>query len=161
MRSTSKIEKAEDLVSSTNLVPLVRLVLEIFRINGRLLVAGDRLTEALGLTSARWQVLGAVRYEALTVAQIGRNMGLQRQSVQRIVDVLVGEGLLELKINPNHKRAKLVCVCPSGQRKLARLRDLQVVWADRIGEGIAAIKILRALELLQHLRRRLESDERH
>ena len=49
------------------------LVLEVFRFNGRLLAAGDRLGEPLGLTSARWQVLGAVEEKPLPVAQIGRN----------------------------------------------------------------------------------------
>ncbi|MDH3233798.1 MAG: MarR family transcriptional regulator, partial [Alphaproteobacteria bacterium] len=36
------------------------LILETFRLNGRLLAAGDRLVGDLGLTSARWQVLGAI-----------------------------------------------------------------------------------------------------
>jgi hypothetical protein len=38
---------------------LTDLVLEVFRLNGRLLAAGDRLSKTVGLTSARWQVLGA------------------------------------------------------------------------------------------------------
>jgi hypothetical protein len=36
------------------------LILEVFRFNGRLLAAGDKLVANLGLTSARWQVLGAI-----------------------------------------------------------------------------------------------------
>ncbi len=44
------------------------LVLKVFRLNGRLLNAADRLTEGSGLTAARWQVLGAVLHEPLTVA---------------------------------------------------------------------------------------------
>ena len=36
------------------------LILETFRLNGRLLAAGDALVESLDLTSARWQVLGAI-----------------------------------------------------------------------------------------------------
>ena len=39
---------------------LTDLVLAVFRLNGRLLTAGDRLVSDLGLTSARWQVLGAI-----------------------------------------------------------------------------------------------------
>ncbi|MEM7211572.1 MAG: MarR family transcriptional regulator, partial [Pseudomonadota bacterium] len=35
------------------------LILDVFRLNGRLLLAGDRLVSELGLTSARWQILGA------------------------------------------------------------------------------------------------------
>ena len=56
------------MVESSPLTPeavlLTRLVLELFRLNGRLLAAGDAMTRDLGLTSARWQVLGAVRLAA-------------------------------------------------------------------------------------------------
>ncbi|MEM9575345.1 MAG: MarR family transcriptional regulator, partial [Pseudomonadota bacterium] len=38
------------------------LVLETFRLNGRLLASGDKLVEPLGLSSARWQVLGAIHF---------------------------------------------------------------------------------------------------
>ena len=39
---------------------LTGLVIEVFRLNGDLLAAGDALVGDLGLTSARWQVLGAI-----------------------------------------------------------------------------------------------------
>ena len=76
------------------------LVLKVFRLNGRLLDAADRLTEGSGLTAARWQVLGAVLHEPLTVAAAARNMGLARQSVQRLANVLVEEGLCKFLPNP-------------------------------------------------------------
>src|SRR5918999_264741 len=66
------------------------IVLEVFRLNGALIAAGNALANGTGLTSARWQVLGAVALAAAspTVAQIARAMGLTRQGVQRLVDVL-------------------------------------------------------------------------
>lgn len=69
------------------------LVLETFKVNGRLLATGDRMTRPVGQTSARWQVLGAIEHEALTVAAIARAMGLARQSVQRTADLLESEGM--------------------------------------------------------------------
>ncbi|TIW72492.1 MAG: MarR family transcriptional regulator, partial [Mesorhizobium sp.] len=36
------------------------LILDLFRLNSRISAAGDRLVADLGLTSARWQVLGAI-----------------------------------------------------------------------------------------------------
>ena len=41
---------------------LTDLFLAVFRLNGRLLAAGDHLVSDLGLTSARWQVLGAIAH---------------------------------------------------------------------------------------------------
>ncbi len=50
------------------------LVIEVFRMNGDLLAAGDALVGDLGLTSARWQVLGAIALfaRAAAVAHIAR-----------------------------------------------------------------------------------------
>src|SRR4051794_7638548 len=75
-------------------VLLTRLVPELLRPNGRLLAAGDAMTRDLGLTSARWQVVGAVRLAGgpLPVAWIARNTGLTRQAVQRAADELAAEG---------------------------------------------------------------------
>src|SRR5215813_2077158 len=90
------------------------LILEVFRLNGRLLVAGDALTRPTGQTSARWQVLGALDEDARTVADIGRRMGLTRQSVQRTADLLEADGLLAYADNPAHQRAKLAMLSPRG-----------------------------------------------
>jgi DNA-binding Lrp family transcriptional regulator len=83
------------------------LILETFRLNGRLLAAGDALVESLNLTSARWQVLGAIATAPvpLSVAQIARSMGLTRQAVQRLANDMERDGLLRFAANPNHRRA--------------------------------------------------------
>ena len=41
---------------------LTDVILDLFRVNSLLLMQGDRLVSDLGLTSARWQVLGAIVY---------------------------------------------------------------------------------------------------
>ncbi|CAH0354779.1 MAG: MarR family winged helix-turn-helix transcriptional regulator [Sphingobium sp.] len=99
--------------------PLSKLALEVFRSNGALIASGDSLVAPLGLTSARWQVLGAV-IEArgqLNVASIARNMGLVRQSVQRVVKDLASLGLVRIEPNPHHRRAHLVQVTHEGERR--------------------------------------------
>ncbi|RUV46514.1 MarR family transcriptional regulator, partial [Mesorhizobium sp. M7A.F.Ca.MR.228.00.0.0] len=37
---------------------LTDLILDLFRLSSRMLTSGDRLVADLGLTSARWQILG-------------------------------------------------------------------------------------------------------
>lgn len=135
------------------------LLLEVFRLNGRLLASGDRLTVDLGLTSARWQVLGALEHEAATVSQIARRMGLQRQSVQRLVDILAAEGIVEGVPNPSHRRAKLVRVTASGRRALRALRGRQIEWSNRVTRGAGAADLVTALAALRDLRNRLEADD--
>ncbi|HTX04914.1 MAG TPA: helix-turn-helix domain-containing protein, partial [Steroidobacteraceae bacterium] len=72
------------------------LILNLFRLNNVLLTAGDRLVHGLGLTSARWQVLGAIAYadRPQPVAWLARDMGANRQNVQRIINDLNEAGLV-------------------------------------------------------------------
>ncbi len=117
---------------------LTELALKLFRVAGRLLVAADEMTEGSGLTAARWQVLGAVVREPRSVAEVGRAMGLTRQSVQRLADVLVAEGMCEYLDNPAHRRAKLLAPTAKGQAAIAELRPIQAEWANRVGDAVGA-----------------------
>jgi DNA-binding MarR family transcriptional regulator len=140
---------------------LTSLILEIFRANGRLLAAGDRLVAGLDMTSGRWQVLGAVALApaAEPVARLARNMGLTRQGVQRIVNDLRRRGLIELKPNPHHRRARLVTLTAKGRKAYGEAIDLQVPWANALSRGLKPRQIAAATRLLETLRRRLERAE--
>jgi DNA-binding MarR family transcriptional regulator len=110
------------------------LIDELFQLNGRVLAAGDELSATHGLTGARWQVMAALQLEErpLTVAQIARRMGLQRQSVQRLCDILVAQGVLSYRDNPDHKRAKLVDFTAKGREIFDKMDVIQLEWADSI-----------------------------
>jgi DNA-binding MarR family transcriptional regulator len=137
---------------------LSALFLDIFRANASLVAAGDQLVAPLGLTSARWQVLGAVAMAPAPqpVAHIARDMGLARQSVQRLVNELVEAGLVDLTENPHHKRAKLVCLSDSGRTTFAAIHKLQRPWVDRLAEGLDLKQIEATADLLKALRAKLE-----
>jgi len=136
---------------------LYRLIEEIFQTNGKLLANGDRLSAEYGLTGARWQVLGALQLEAcpLTVAQIARRMGLQRQSVQRLVDIMVKQGLLSYLPNPEHKRAKLVDFTARGKKICERLADVHCCWAEELTRDFSQAELQQATQLLCKLSKRL------
>jgi DNA-binding MarR family transcriptional regulator len=139
------------------------LVLETFRLNGRLLAAGDALVADLGLTSARWQVLGAMALSPvpLSVAQIGRNMGLTRQAVQRLVNEMQDDGLVDLAPNPHHQRAKLVVLSPRGRKAFAGAMKRQTIWANELARGVTIREVAAATATLRRLRQRLERMEPH
>ncbi|MFD3331540.1 MarR family winged helix-turn-helix transcriptional regulator [Streptomyces sp. NPDC058700] len=94
---------------------LSRTALGVFRLNGQFLAVSEKLAGPAGLTAAWWQVLGAVLPEPLPVAGIARVMGITRQSVQRIADLLVREGLAAYEPNPAHRRAKLLAPTEAGR----------------------------------------------
>jgi DNA-binding MarR family transcriptional regulator len=133
---------------------LNELIEEIFQANGSVLAEGDRLSSGHGLTGARWQVLGALHLEQrpLTVAQIARRMGLQRQSVQRLTDILVDQGLLAYRANPEHKRAKLVDFTPKGESIIQQMDEIQQRWASGITGSFSSGELQQAIAVLQKLR---------
>ena len=120
--------------SSTEVVN--RIVLTVFKLNGYFVKAADCLTKGSELTSARWQILGTVLHEQHTVAAIARSMGLARQSVQRIADVLVREGLAEFLPNPAHRRAKLLSSTEKGLNTIKKIRPKVVAWAESVNDLI-------------------------
>lgn len=137
---------------------LTNLVIEVFRLNGALLAAGDALVHHLGLTSARWQVLGAIALSPVTlpVAHIARNMGLTRQAVQRVVDDLRADGLVQLEPNPHHRRAMLVTMTEAGDVAYRQASELQQRWANDLASNLPAEAIEAAAGLLRTLQQRLD-----
>ena len=95
-----------------------KVILDLFRLNNRLVTAGDRLVAGLGLTSARWQILGAIVHaeRPQPVAWLARDLGANRQNVQRIVNDLQHEGLIAFAPNPHHRRAQLVILTDKGRQ---------------------------------------------
>ena len=138
------------------------LILSAFRANGLLLDAGDLLSADEGLTSARWQVLGAIALaeRPLTVPQIARRMGLTRQSVHATVNRLVRDGFLELGPNADHRRSPIVGLTKQGSAKYEALDARQVAWINRLARGIARSDIETAVRVLDELSRRLEDGRR-
>jgi DNA-binding MarR family transcriptional regulator len=127
------------------------LVLTVFRVNGLLLEAGDRLTAPVGQTSARWQVMGCIDDEARSVADIARIMGLARQSVQRIADILVEDGLASYEENPVHKRAKLLRLNTRGLKTLRTIEAAQQTWANTVGQEIGERDLVKVTQVLEQL----------
>ncbi len=135
---------------------LTQLVLEIFRLNGELLDAGNRITKPFGLTSARWQVLGAIDEERqpLTVSQIARRMGLARQGVQRIINDLSKQGLVSSSPNIDHKRAPLFSLSDKGEQVMDKINAAQADWVNALSDGLSSKEITRSLDLLKVVRER-------
>ena len=132
-----------------------QLILETFRFNGLLIGGGDQLVKDLGLSSALWQVLGAVGLAPLPMAQIARNMGLTRQSVRRTANVLKDKGLVEFQDNPDHRRAKLVAMTKQGSKVLEKIKKLQIDWSNRITQDLSSEELKTAVQIIRALCDRL------
>lgn len=116
---------------------LNELILDLFRLNNRMINAGDKLVDGLGLTSARWQVLGTViaADRPQPVAWLARDMGANRQNVQRIVNDLEKEGLVAFHSNPHHRRAQLVVLTDKGRQTFDAAMRLQAPGSTGFRKG--------------------------
>ncbi len=117
---------------------LTDLTLTVFRLNGALMQWGDSLARPLGLTSARWQMLGAIALagKPLTSPQIGVAMGVSRQGAQKRLNALDEAKLVAARPNPAHRRSPLYELTALGRQQF---ETLDQVWRGQAAELANAI----------------------
>lgn len=137
------------------------LILDLFRLNNGILTGGDRLVSGLGLTSARWQVLGTIIAAEWPqpVAWLARDTGANRQNVQRIVNDLEKEGLVAFETNPHHRRAQLVVLTDKGKQAFESAMRLQAPWINKLAQGIPVADLATTHRVLLALYRNLETGD--
>src|SRR6185312_722388 len=105
--------------AAKDVVPLI--VADIYELAGRFRERGEAIAGAVGQTQARWQVMSAASAEPRTVAQIARRLGVSRQNVQRIADLLVAERSASFAANPDHKGSPFLMLHAGGRDALAKI----------------------------------------
>jgi DNA-binding MarR family transcriptional regulator len=132
---------------------LTELIIPAIRLRALFTSAGEALAKPAGQSLARWLVLDVVADAPATVAQIARRMGLARQSVQRVADLLEKDGLATYETNPGHRRAQLVRVTARGLRTLRTIEAAQRVWADAVGAEVGEADLRKTNEVVGRLLR--------
>jgi DNA-binding MarR family transcriptional regulator len=139
---------------------LTEVVGTTFRLNRVLLDVAEGLAADGEITAAWWQVLGGILDEPRTVPEIGRRLGMTRQAVRRVADLLVDRGLAQYRPNPNHRRANLLACTEAGYGAIRRIARAQHPWANRIGAEVGADSLRRTLTTMQRILSALEADDR-
>ena len=147
---------SEQSERSSNAEIYTQLILEFLRLWSSLERHGRAITKPFGQTPARWQVLGGIWAEPRTVPQIARRMGISRQSVQRVADLLVGEGLVRFIPNPDHKRSGLLEMTDRGLEIIEAIDRVQIVWSNEVAEGLDAEDLRITVKIIQELTRVLD-----
>jgi DNA-binding MarR family transcriptional regulator len=127
-----------------------------------MLTTGDKLVADLGLTSARWQILGAIAGadRPQPVAWLARDLGAYRQNVQRIVNDLHKDGLVAFAANPHHRRAQLLILTDKGKRVFEAAMNLQVPWVNGLADGLSVKDLETVHRVVTTLRKKLEDGAR-
>lgn len=129
------------------------LIADVYELAGLSRSTSERIARAQGHSVARWHVLSVLSEDPMTCSAAARRLGLARQSVQRVVDVMVGEGLLQSSFNEADRRAPLLQLTKEGHRvsnnmfsasEATRRRQLEAVSVEE-GDMRQARKVIRSL----------------
>lgn len=140
-------------MSLTKTELLSQTVLAAFRASGALLHWGNGFAAQFGLTSARWQMLGALALsdEKLTAPQIAERMGVTRQGAQKQLDLLLQGGLIESSDNPQHRHSPLYELTRQGEALYRRIDAAWKVHTESAARHFPAADLQAALRALTRL----------
>ena len=78
-------------------------------------------------------------------------MGLSRQGVQRIADLLVKEGLAEFADNIDHRRSPILQLSDEGLSTIEGINQAQIEWSNKLGRELNLHDLEVTLQTLQGL----------
>ncbi len=132
---------------------LTTISLSVFRLNGQLVEWGNQFSQPYGLTTARWQVLGAIALapQPPNIPQIAAAMGVTRQGVLKQINLLLDEGLVQALPNPAHKRSPLYALTALGQTTYDAIDDRWTRHVQKMAAGFTAGDLDAAVRVLSVL----------
>ena len=129
------------------------LVADVFEAAGAIRQMGDAIAGTVGQSQARWQVLSVVSEGDWTVATAAGRLGITRQSVRRVVELLVDEGLADYEPNPRHRGSPFVRLTSDGRATLAAITLASRDWRAAAAAQISTDALETARATLQSLAR--------
>jgi DNA-binding MarR family transcriptional regulator len=134
------------------------LIADVYELAGESRRTSEALAATLGQTVARWHLLSVISDGPRSVAGAARRLGLARQSVQRVADRLVAEGLAVAEPDPADARAPRLALTPAGRRVLDGLvqRSDAVRSAQLAGADVTVADLRAARRVVRELRRVLD-----
>ncbi len=132
---------------------LTGVILTLFQLNGALLDWGDAFVAPQALTSARWQMLGALALagQPLSAPQVAAAMGVTRQGAQKQLNLLSEAQLVEVRPNPQHKRSPLYRLTDEGRRVYGAIDARWKERARQLAGGFSAAELETAGRVLAGL----------
>lgn len=139
---------------------LTAITLSVFRLNGQLTEWGNHFSQPHGLTTARWQVLGAIALapQPPSIPQIAATMGVTRQGVLKQVRLLVDEGLIQALPNPAHKRSALYALTRVGQTIYDAMDERWNAHVKQMAAGFTAVDLDAALRVVSVMSQLYENE---
>jgi DNA-binding MarR family transcriptional regulator len=138
-------------------VEVQRLAADLFDAAGAMRRDGEAIARTEGQTQARWQVMWIAATGRMSVSSIARRLGLARQSVQRVADAVVKDGLATFEANPDHSRSPLLVLTDEGAAILGRLDEAAAQRNVELANELGDDELRRLRTLLDRVRQALDA----
>lgn len=145
-------------MASANATLFRQLTRAVFAAHASVLRYGDSANAIFGQSSARWRVMFNIEQGNGTVSEIARATDYTRQSIQRLADSLVADGLATYTPDPEDRRRQFITLTPKGSALLAEMEADFDRWSKRLVQTLGKQNIVRTIEDLHELKRVLDAD---
>jgi DNA-binding MarR family transcriptional regulator len=109
-------------------------------------------------SAGRRGLLKSLRQEGpQTVPRMARARAVSRQHIQKLVNELRRDRLVQTRENPRHRRSRLVALTARGRAFLRTLISREQTLMAFVGEGLSTRRLRQAVALVRLVRQRLES----
>lgn len=105
-------------------------------------------------------LMGLAKQGPQTVPEMARIRPVSRQYMQRLVNDLLADGMVETTLNPAHKRSSLIALTPSGRQMLERMSQREQEQLVGVQFGSSERDLKTTARTLQRMRETLEDHQR-
>jgi DNA-binding MarR family transcriptional regulator len=133
------------------------LMLEVIAASFLIRAIGRRVG-AVTAEGGYWGVLRSLKLEgAQTVPQLARSRPVSRQHIQKLANVMISDGVIELVGNPAHKRSKLLQLTPKGESVFQEIGNRIAQEAEVFAQEMQVEEVEVSIRVIQRLCERLKS----
>src|SRR2546430_13110874 len=138
-------------MTSENPILFRQLTRAVFAAQSSVLRHGDRANGAFGQSSARWRVMFNIAHGNCTVSGIARETDHARQSIQRLADTLVADGLATYSPDPADRRTQIITLTAEGDTLLTEMEASFGRWSERLVQKLGKENVRETIEHLREL----------
>jgi DNA-binding MarR family transcriptional regulator len=138
-----------------------QLTRAVFAAHSSVLRYGDVANAEFGQSSARWRVMFNIAEGRGSVAEIARATDYSRQSIQRLADALVADGLANYSPDPEDRRRQIITLTAKGSAQLEKMESYFDSWSKRLVQTLGKKRVTQTIEDLHELKRVLDADAMH
>ncbi len=134
------------------------LIVEIVATFFLLRAEGMRIGVVSSSGEGYWSVLRLLKVHGpQTVPQLARYRYVPRQSVQKLANEMLKDGVIELINNPAHKRSKFLRLTLQGEAVFKEMSDRIAVLAETLAQQQEAAQLQSAVESVKYLHEQLRT----